>query len=123
MHENFTLRNEQTYPTVQTVTDNTITHKHALSLTSLLISEQCVLHLIICMYVCSQAATQLLCIQNVTLLRFVICFCLSYIILSACDLITFYSNCHGNKPCYANMRLWFRQVITGLLVYCNNAVI
>ena len=105
MHQNLTLRNEQTYPTVQTVTDNTITHKHALSLTSLLISEQCVHHLIICMRVCSQVATQLLCIQNVTLLRFVICFCLSYVILSVCDLITLYSNCRGNKPCYANMRL------------------
>ena len=26
----WSLRNEQTYPTVQTVTDNTIKHKHAL---------------------------------------------------------------------------------------------
>ena len=31
----WTLRNKQTYPTVQTVTDNTITYKHTLKLASL----------------------------------------------------------------------------------------
>ena len=38
------LRNKQTYPTVQTVTDNIITHKHTLKLVNLklLISEQCI---------------------------------------------------------------------------------
>ena len=30
-----TLHNKQTYPTVQTVTDNTITYKHTLKLASL----------------------------------------------------------------------------------------
>ena len=38
------LQTKQTYPTVHTVTDNTITHKHTLKLASLklLISEQCI---------------------------------------------------------------------------------
>ena len=79
-------------------------------------------HLINYMHECSQAATQLLCICSVTVLRIVICYSLSYVFLSVCDLITFHANCHGNKPRYANMRMWFRQAITGKLVYCNNAV-
>ena len=39
--------------------------------------------------------------------------------VDVCDLMTFHANYHGNKPCYANMRMWFWQAFTGLLVYCD----
>ena len=49
------------------------------------------------MHECSQAARQLLCIWSDTLLRIVICFSLSCVFLSVCDLITFHANCQGNS--------------------------